>query len=774
MKALLRKGTIGLALLGCLAMVWMARAAGPEPTPGPKVVSERLEAAGISVAPLPAAAWTFPSGETAGGKTPAREYARLDSSLAEVARAAETSRSAALELARKRVLSHSEGRILVQIRVRAPDAPAVTQAVASAGGAITGAGEGGALLQGWLPPEALASIAALDGVLLVQHPDTVTLMNQPMAGGATTEGLAVINGPAWHANGYTGSGVKVGIVDGGFQGYTTLLGSDLPANVSARTFVDGENAADVDGTTRHGTACAEIVHDIAPGAGLYLAKIQTNIDFEEAVNWLIEQDVDIISASIGFYNAGPGDGTGPIAAVVARARDAGILWVNAAGNERLTHWGGSFNDPDANDAHNFNGTQEINFFGPGNGDAYLIPSGRAIGVFVRWDDWSAVDQDYDVLLLRWNGSGWNSVASGARVQNGSPGQQPTEAAFAVTSGAPAPYGFVILRDRATRAVNFEIFAVNVPQLDKSVAERSLASPADSPAALTVAAVGINSPYPQEPYSSEGSTNGPGGTAFGGALKPDIAGYANVSTASYRPGLFNGTLSATPHVAGAAALVRGALPGATLDQLRAFLTERAIDLGPVGKDTRFGAGRLHLGQPATKSPTETPTPTATATATPTNTVTPTSTPTPTTTPTSPISSSGAPVYLGLVYNQRETPVPPPPTQPPATPTPTQPPGGKNRPPAFPNPLQTSVRTQFQYDNSGRLVGAVTTITVSPAIDSDGDPVSYNWTASNGSIIGNGNSATWQRVIEFGSVAPGIVTVTASDGRGGTDKVTINFQ
>ena len=92
---------------------------------------------------------------------------------------------------------------------------------------------------------------------------------------------------------------------------------------------------------------------------------------------------------------------------------------------------------------------------------------------------------------------------------------------------------------------------------------------------------------------------------------------------------------------------------------------------------------------------------------------------------------------------------------------------NRAPLWPNPLQSSGSTQFQYDpNTGYLIGATTTINVlTPAVDPDGDPLTYTWTVSNGSVTANGLSATWTRVIELGRPKSGTTTVTASDGKGG---------
>ncbi|MCA9949266.1 MAG: S8 family serine peptidase [Anaerolineales bacterium] len=519
-------------------------------------------------------------------------HPKMDASLVQLTTA--VSPANARELADNNGVRLKGDRAQVQIVTTPYELPETIAAVESTGGSVTKQSNDQTLLQAWVPLSELTSLAENTAVAYIRQPAQLILDDIDV----TTEGLAVMNANAWHNAGFVGGGVKIAIIDSGFQGYPNLLGSELPANVTVKNFVDGESDSQVNGTTPHGTACAEIIHDTAPAAQLFLVKINTDLDLEQAINYLQGQGINVISTSIGWYNITPGDGTGFFANLVTQMRNNGTLWVTAAGNDRQTHWGGAFNDPDGNGYHNFNGLQEVNYFGPGNGDAYNINPGFPLLVFVRWDDWIQINQDYALILVRWNGSSWQAVGGSDNDQSGGVGQKPTEAAGVFTSGSAAPYGFVIQRIGSNRNVNLEIFTPNFPRLDELVTARSLSNLADSPNAVTVGALNVAWPYAQESYSAEGRTNGPGGTANGGALKPDITGYARVSTSSYGTGGFAGTSAATPHVAGAAALIKDAYPGYMPTAIETTLFDKAIDMGTAGVDTKFGYGRLFLGDPPT--------------------------------------------------------------------------------------------------------------------------------------------------------------------------------
>ena len=479
----------------------------------------------------------------------------------------------AINFSKSRNIKLKDGRIRLVLEVNPNKIVTVMEKIKSLGCQIESSYKG--LIQVLAPISSLDAISSLEDVNYIRRP----YLFKP---GIISEGVSVVGADIWQGYGYNGQGTKVAIVDLGFQGYEDLLGTELPDSVVARSFrADGDITG---GGEVHGTACAEIVHDIAPSTQLYLINFSTDVELGNAVDYLIDEGVDIVSHSIGWFNTGPGDGTGIICQIVDEAKEAGILWVNAAGNSATMHWEGSFVDILEDDWHEFEP-------GISEGNPIFTLEGFPIVVTLRWDDWWQSDQDYDLYLFDYSGE--NVLASSTNLQTGT--QTPTEELSYV-----APYtGFyfiAIKKENATRDVYFELYTF-YQELRYQVPESSLSQPADSPNALAVGAT-YWADDSLEYFSSQGPTDGDNPK-----IKPDVTAPDGVSTSTYGAGYFYGTSASCPHVAGAAALLKSWNPTLSPDQIKCFLESWAIDLGDTGKDNLYGSGRLNLGTGPPGNPCE---------------------------------------------------------------------------------------------------------------------------------------------------------------------------
>lgn len=88
--------------------------------------------------------------------------------------------------------------------------------------------------------------------------------------------------------------------------------------------------------------------------------------------------------------------------------------------------------------------------------------------------------------------------------------------------------------------------------------------------------------------------------------------------------------------------------------------------------------------------------------------------------------------------------------------------KNHLPYFKGPGR--VVRKFEYDAAGRVSGVDTECEVDAA-DADGDPLTFTWKVSNGSIVGEGRKIVWKREMVDGEARRGVIGVVVTDGRGG---------
>ena len=421
---------------------------------------------------------------------------RLDGPLGQLAAAAREDPRGHLEsVAETGGVYLSQG--LGQVGAEVPEAaqPGLDEAVIMAGGVVE------TRYQDWLQarvlPQALEPLASTTGVQFLRSPHHAIRLD------LESEGLPSMGLDPWRAVGLVGEGARVPVLDLGFDGYTALLGSRLPAQVIARSFrQDGDLAG---GGDPHGTAAAEIVAEVAPAATLYLVNFGTEVELGNAVDWLIAQGVQVASVSVGFPGTAWGDGRATVNGMVRKARCAGILWVQGAGNFGQTHWTGTFNDTDGNGFHNFAPDDE--------GNTIMLRRARPnaerifrVEIFLTWDDWDCKCQDYDLFLFR----GDAVVAQSTAFQNGT---FPPVEHIVYTTAAAGDYWIAIQKFRASRRVKLDLVVTIDYNLEYLVPAESLVVPADSPDALTVGAAESGT-LNVRPYSSRGPTKD-------GRTKPDL-------------------------------------------------------------------------------------------------------------------------------------------------------------------------------------------------------------------------------------------------------------
>ncbi len=419
------------------------------------------------------------------------------------------------------------------------------------------------------------------------------------------EGVQATHAYLLHQHGFQGQGIKVGIIDFGYAHYQTLRAKNLvPDPKKTMAFIQGrrQNQLTTTGakTTVHGTATTEVIYSMAPKAEFYIAQVgdgdgsASDGDVAQAMKWLAEQKVNIINFSGGGHFRSH-DGTSPLDKQVQQMFDAGILWVNAAGNEGAKHWLGKIQDK--------NNNQLIDISPQGD---FLVIEKKQSGylqIVINWDDWADSKQgakyiDVNAMLLSRSASGQVITVDIAK-DSRSLGASAIEV---ISTQVPAGIYYLALTADKYIPKNIHVFVegANLPQ---NIASGSIGIPATAEASLSVAAWDVRTKNIAV-YSSHGYTDD-------GRVKPDISAPTNVMNTGYQIAQnrrYEGTSAASPYAAGFAAAYWSKYPSLSNTELKKRLIQQTTTTISKQSPSQFAGYGLLDARKISFTPTPTPTPT----------------------------------------------------------------------------------------------------------------------------------------------------------------------
>jgi len=503
------------------------------------------------------------------------------------------------------------------------DVPALRAALASLG--MRNVATSGRVVSGDLPIAAIPALDATAGLRFARASYAARSV-----GAVTSQGDQAMRADVGRATfGVTGAGVQVGVLSDSFdcrRGAAADIASGDLSPVTVLQEISG--CADA---TDEGRAMLQIVHDVAPGAGLSFASaFNGQASFANNIVALKANGARVIVDDV-FYFTEPMFQDGIIAQAVDMVVGQGTAYFSSAGNQARQSYesafraGSVFADgafPSVGvQAPHFRGGTAHNFAPTGLPDVMqriTIPGFASLTLILQWDSpffsvsgGSGSPNDVDIYVL--NAAGTQVVGGTASTDTGNdavevfnfrnPGATADFNLMIVNFAGPVP-GFI-------KYVN--VGSSSITTREFNTASSTLFGHANAQGAEAVgAAAWFNTPAfgvspPQlEAFSSAGPTPilfDIAGNRFASPVirqKPEIVAPDGVNTTFFGSDIpqdpdtfpnFFGTSAAAPHAAAVAALLLERQPALAPSVIYSALEHTAIDMGPPGFDSDSGFGLI---------------------------------------------------------------------------------------------------------------------------------------------------------------------------------------
>ena len=442
-----------------------------------------------------------------------------------------------------------------------------------------------------------------------------------------TKGLVSEGANLVQSAGYTGSGVKIGVLSDGVYSLANLEASgDLPT-VTVLSGQAGPSTGCDGGSTNpcdEGTAMLETVHDLAPGAQLFFATGHTGeAQFATNIKNLAAAGCNIIVDDLTYFDEGVFQ-DGPIAQAVNTVTASGVLYFSSAQNSGNLDsgtsgtWEGDFNASSqakityTKDSESK--TVEIHAFDAAHYYDTLTAASTSTGdTTLKWSDpLGASCNDYDMFVF-------NSTLSTVLKYSTNDQTCTTDPYEWVSAPAAGDVILVALWSGSTRALHLDTergrlsIATSGATFGHNAAASAL-TVAATPAQATIFTADNQAP---ESYSSDGPRKifyNPDGSAItsgnflfgtnGGTTlaKVDLtaAGCGQTALPESLFSTFCGTSAAAPTAAALAALVKSVNPSLSYPQVVSTMKNTALPSKTGYNSRTVGVGIVMANLPPPSS------------------------------------------------------------------------------------------------------------------------------------------------------------------------------
>lgn len=476
----------------------------------------------------------------------------------------------------------------------------------------------GRIVSGRLP---LSAIGALSGLSTLAFAEPALSVGN--VGTVTSQGDPAMRSDVVRATyGVDGTGVSVGVLSDSFDCQGGAVDDLASGDLSPVTVLQDEPGCG--NGTDEGRGMLQIVHDVAPGAGLLFATaLGGRANYVNNILNLQMAGANVI-VDDQLYLGEPMFQDGVIALAVDSVVASGVSYFSAAGNAGRQAYGAGFNDsgidlgPDGTNQIPLAGETFIaHDFDPGPGvdlfQTVTFPTGLT-RIVLQWADIAfsvsgAPGAATDLELALFVGGDFLFGAF-----NGNTGHDPFEILTVDNPGPPIQAEIAIGKFAGPDPSQLKYVAFDngftVDEYD--TASGTIYGHPNAAGAATVGAAayfvtpafGVAPPL-LDPYSSGGTTpilftTAGDPTYDPRATKPELTAPDGGNTTFFGfdipedpdtfPNFF-GTSAAAPHAAGVAALMLQYAPALSPGSIRSLLEQTAIDIGPPGFDNDSGYGLI---------------------------------------------------------------------------------------------------------------------------------------------------------------------------------------